>query len=67
VGAGYFDTVAQIITAGQSSLAALKGSTEQMQFTEKTPAFSEAEITTLPRRFGAAFREGQLGGEPRTP
>ena len=44
VGAGYFDAVTQIVSAGQSSLAALKGSTEQMQFTEKTPAFSEAEI-----------------------
>jgi isocitrate lyase len=44
VGAGYFDAVTQIVAGGQSSLAALKGSTEQAQFTEKTPAFSEAEI-----------------------
>jgi isocitrate lyase len=44
VGAGYFDAVTQIVSGGQSSLAALKGSTEQAQFTEKTPAFSEAEI-----------------------
>ncbi len=44
VGAGYFDAVAQIVSGGQSSLAALKGSTEQAQFTEKTPVFSEAEI-----------------------
>jgi isocitrate lyase len=44
VGAGYFDAVAQVISAGQSSLAALAGSTEQMQFTEKTPAYAEAEI-----------------------
>ena len=44
VGAGYFDAVTQIVSAGQSSLAALKGSTEQMQFTEKTPAYTEAEI-----------------------
>ncbi len=44
VGAGYFDTVNQIISAGQSSVTALDGSTEQAQFTEKTPAFSEAEI-----------------------
>jgi isocitrate lyase len=44
VGAGYFDAVAQIIAAGQTSLAALDGSTEQAQFTEKTPVFSEAEI-----------------------
>jgi isocitrate lyase len=47
VGAGYFDTVAQIVSAGQGSVAALKGSTEQQQFTEKTPAFSEAEIHHL--------------------
>ena len=44
VGAGYFDAVAQIIAAGQTSLAALAGSTEQAQFTEKTPVFTEAEI-----------------------
>jgi isocitrate lyase len=44
VGAGYFDAVTQIVSEGKSSLAALNGSTEQVQFTEKTPAFSEAEI-----------------------
>jgi isocitrate lyase len=44
VGAGYFDSVAQIISAGQTSLAALDGSTEQAQFTERTPVFTEAEI-----------------------
>jgi isocitrate lyase len=44
VGAGYFDEVTRIVAAGQSSLAALAGSTEQTQFTEKTPAYSEAEI-----------------------
>ncbi len=44
VGAGYFDAVTQIVAAGQSSLTALKGSTEQLQFTEKTPAYTEAEI-----------------------
>ena len=44
VGAGYFDAVTQIVAGGQSSLAALKGSTEQAQFTEKTPVFAEAEI-----------------------
>ena len=44
VGAGYFDAVTQIVSAGQSSIAALKGSTEQAQFTEKTPVFTEAEI-----------------------
>jgi isocitrate lyase len=44
VGAGYFDAITQIVAGGQSSLAALDGSTEQAQFTEKTPLFTEAEI-----------------------
>jgi len=34
VGAGYFDSVAQAITAGTSSIVALKGSTEEEQFGE---------------------------------
>jgi isocitrate lyase len=33
VGTGYFDEVAQIIAGGQSSTTALKGSTEEAQFT----------------------------------
>ncbi|EQD37936.1 isocitrate lyase icl, partial [mine drainage metagenome] len=32
VGAGYFDEVAQAVTGGDSSLAALAGSTEAQQF-----------------------------------
>ncbi len=44
VGAGYFDEVAQAITSGQSSVGALHGSTEEEQFKEKTPDFTEAEI-----------------------
>jgi isocitrate lyase len=32
VGAGYFDAVTQTVTAGQSSLSALEGSTEEAQF-----------------------------------
>ncbi len=32
VGAGYFDAVTQVITAGQSSITALSGSTEEDQF-----------------------------------
>jgi isocitrate lyase len=32
VGAGYFDAVTQVVTAGQSSLSALAGSTEEEQF-----------------------------------
>jgi isocitrate lyase len=35
VGAGYFDAVTQVVTAGQSSITALAGSTEEAQF-EKT-------------------------------
>ncbi|MEW9675950.1 isocitrate lyase [Lentibacillus sp. L22] len=34
VGTGYFDEVAQVISGGTSSTAALKGSTEEEQFTE---------------------------------
>ncbi len=34
VGAGYFDAVTQVITAGQSSITALTGSTEEEQFHE---------------------------------
>ena len=36
VGAGYFDAVTQVVTAGQSSLSALAGSTEEQQFAETT-------------------------------
>ena len=32
VGTGYFDEVAQVIAGGQSSVVALKGSTEEAQF-----------------------------------
>jgi isocitrate lyase len=34
VGAGFFDDVTQVITAGKSSITALKGSTEEEQFEE---------------------------------
>jgi isocitrate lyase len=44
VGAGYFDDVQRAITGGQASTIALDGSTEQEQFREKTPDFTEAEI-----------------------
>jgi hypothetical protein len=43
VGAGYFDTITQTITAGQSSLVAMHGSTEDQQFRQDTPDFVEAE------------------------
>ena len=34
VGTGYFDEVAQVISGGTSSTVALKGSTEEAQFTK---------------------------------
>ncbi|MEE9211767.1 MAG: isocitrate lyase [Phycisphaeraceae bacterium] len=44
VGAGYFDQVAQVIEAGQSSTTAMAGSTEEEQFTEHPPQLSEIEM-----------------------
>ncbi len=44
VGAGYFDEVTQAITSGESSVTALTGSTEEEQFQQKTPDFTEAEV-----------------------
>jgi isocitrate lyase len=38
VGAGYFDLVQTTVTGGEVSTAALKGSTEEAQFHEPTPA-----------------------------
>ncbi|URM32806.1 isocitrate lyase [Cytobacillus firmus] len=38
VGTGYFDQVSMVITGGTSSTTALKGSTEEEQFTEKQDA-----------------------------
>ncbi len=38
VGAGYFDTVAQVIAGGESSTLALRGSTEEEQFTAASAA-----------------------------
>jgi isocitrate lyase len=43
VGAGYFDQITQVVTGGQSSTTALSGSTEEEQFTERTPDFVEVE------------------------
>ncbi|MBD3402017.1 isocitrate lyase [candidate division GN15 bacterium] len=43
VGAGYFDDVNNVITSGSSSTGALCGSTEEEQFKEHTPDFTEAE------------------------
>ncbi len=38
VGAGYFDSVLEAITGGESSTLALRGSTEEAQFESKLPA-----------------------------
>ena len=44
VGAGYFDDVPRVVTGGQASTEALDGSTEEEQFRETTPLFTQAEI-----------------------
>ncbi len=44
VGAGYFDDVTQVIMGGAASTVAMKGSTEEAQFTETTPDFTDAEV-----------------------
>ena len=38
VGTGYFDAVSQAITGGNSSITALKGSTEEAQFEDRKAA-----------------------------
>jgi len=43
VGAGYFDQVTQVITGGQTATTALSGSTEEEQFTQRTPDFVDVE------------------------
>jgi isocitrate lyase len=43
VGAGYFDLVAEVVTRGETSTTAMRGSTEEEQFKERTPDFVEAE------------------------
>jgi isocitrate lyase len=43
VGAGYFDDVTQVIMGANTSITAMKGSTEEEQFTEATPDFTEVE------------------------
>ncbi len=43
VGAGYFDRVTQVISSGESSLAALEGSTEEEQFVA-TPSAQQAAL-----------------------
>jgi isocitrate lyase len=48
VGAGYFDDIAQVIMGAQSSITAMRGSTEEEQFHQKTPDFMDAERHHLP-------------------
>ena len=42
VGTGYFDDVANVISCGQSSTVAMRGSTEEQQFTREAPSASTA-------------------------
>src|SRR5437879_13832720 len=49
VGTGYFDEVAQTISAGQSSTTALAGSTEAEQFTEPLVAALPEEAPQVPQ------------------
>jgi isocitrate lyase len=43
VGAGYFDDITQVIMGAESSITAMRGSTEEDQFKQQTPDFLEAE------------------------
>jgi isocitrate lyase len=45
VGAGYFDDVTQTITGGQSSVTAMKGSTEEQQFHKASRVDMMARVT----------------------
>lgn len=58
VGAGYFDDVTSTITSGQTSLIAMQGSTEEEQFTEPTPIFTEAEIRSTRSKKRQALAQG---------
>jgi len=50
VGAGYFDDVTQVVMGGHASTTAMRGSTEEEQFDEKTPDFTEAETHHMGRQ-----------------
>jgi isocitrate lyase len=67
VGAGYFDAVAEVITGGESSTLALRGSTEEEQFTAASAESLRAR--TRPRRVsGGGAEEGPAAApEPRPP
>ena len=47
VGAGYFDDITRIVMGADTSVGAMKGSTEEAQFEEETPDFLEAEVHHL--------------------
>jgi isocitrate lyase len=42
VGAGYFDSVTQVVSGGKSSITSLAGSTEEQQFTSAKPRLEKA-------------------------
>jgi hypothetical protein len=54
--------VTQAISAGQSSIQALRGSTEEAQFARRTPDFAEAEAHHVLERVSSSphLDPGQL-------
>jgi isocitrate lyase len=44
VGTAYFDAVQETVTAGKASIAALKGSTEEEQFTQPVMTVEERKM-----------------------
>ena len=65
VGAGYYDRLTQTVTAGQSSLTAVAGSTEEEQFQEATPDYAEAEAHHQGRRARPVAPNTPLVESPR--
>lgn len=68
VGTGYFDQVAQVISAGQSSTTALAGSTEAAQFTGERPhcpALEPAPKCPPPVKIAASGNGRVNGKAPR--
>ena len=56
VGAGYFDTVAKVITGGNTSITALSGSTEEEQFNEDTEKNNQIAEQPLPKLINRKFK-----------
>jgi isocitrate lyase len=54
VGTGYFDSVQRVITSGTASTTALKGSTEEAQFTPSQPTLQELDHADLSRELELA-------------